>query len=67
MKALIICVAVFGLLACESCKDCYLIENEGEENEQELDLGEKCGDELESLDGTTFTAPNGSATRSYCN
>jgi hypothetical protein len=66
MKAIIIGICIMGLMACKTCKDCYLIENEGAANEQVLHLGEKCGSELETIDGTTYVASAGNSSRSYC-
>jgi len=65
MKGFLVCIGFIGLLACKTCKDCYLIENEGAANEQETAIGEKCGDELEYLDGKTYVTANGSGSRSW--
>lgn len=49
----------------KKCKECYLVESEGLANEQITNLGEKCGDELDEIDGKQYTATNGPS-RSYC-
>lgn len=49
----------------EKCKDCYLIEAEGTPDEIILSIGEKCGDELDDIDGKTYQGSQVPA-RSYC-
>lgn len=49
----------------EECKTCYTIEAEGTLNEITTLLGERCGEDLEAIDGKTY---QGSQTpvRVYC-
>ena len=52
--------------SCKKCKQCYLVEAEGTAAEKTTSLGEKCGGELDDIDGKTYTSIDG-PTRSYCN
>lgn len=55
-----------SLNSCKKCKECYLVEGEGTANEKTTNLGEKCGEELDEIDGKSYVSING-PTRSYCN
>lgn len=57
---------LISLSSCKKCKECYLVEAEGTPSEVTSSLGEKCGDELDEIDGESYTAIDGPA-RSYCN
>lgn len=57
---------VLTLSSCQKCKECYLVEAEGTAGEKTTSLGEKCGDELDEVDGKSYTSIDG-PTRSYCN
>jgi hypothetical protein len=47
------------LSSCQQCKECTLTELAGTPNETTTDLGEKCGDELDEVDGKTYVAIDG--------
>ena len=57
---------LLSLSSCEKCGECYLVEMDGTPNEQTINLGEKCGDEFDEIDGKTYVSNDGQ-TRSYCN
>lgn len=60
------CILSFCILSsCQKCKECYSIEGEGTVDEQTIDLGEKCGDELEELDNMDFEGTDGGV-QTYC-
>ena len=63
---LLVSIALLSLSSCKKCKECYLVEAEGTSYEVTSSLGEKCGDELDEIDGKSYTAINGPV-RSYCN
>lgn len=51
----------------ETCKQCYLVEAEGKPIETTMDIGMKCGDELDEVDGKVYIVnPEYEVTRSYC-
>lgn len=55
-----------SLSSCKKCKECYMteeIQQSGETNTTEL--GEKCGDDLESIDGTELQGNDG-VVNTYC-
>lgn len=63
---LLVSVGLLSLSSCKKCKECYLVELEGTAQETTTSLGEKCGDELDEIDGKSYTSIDG-PTRSYCN
>jgi hypothetical protein len=45
--------------SCNRCKECTLKELAGTANETTTSLGQKCGDELDEIDGKTYIAIDG--------
>jgi len=65
-----LCILSFCILSsCKKCKECYIVEGEGTASEQTINLGEKCGDELEELEALANLelTGNDASVRTYCN
>lgn len=57
---------LISLSSCKKCKECYIDEGIGTTNQKTTSLGEKCGDEIDQIDGKNYTGNDGPV-RTYCN
>lgn len=55
----ILMIAAFGLttglMSCHKCHECHYEMEDSEGNEEEVELGEYCDDELEDLEANGYT------------